>query len=132
MLGASYRHPRFSVWIRACSIVKVGQLVLSWILISNIIADETPKSLEEQAKKLQDLPIIDPATTTSVPEPKAIFYTDNDDPFSFLRINSKVVHVNKLSRYSWVACGGSVFVLELLTRGYVRIERNGEFLPALF
>ncbi|KAF9535421.1 P-loop containing nucleoside triphosphate hydrolase protein [Crepidotus variabilis] len=90
--------------------------------------DETPQSLDIRMKEAEEaeLPVIGLGNASSIPEPKSILYTDHDDPFSILQVNSKSVHVNELSPYTWVACGGGVYVIELLKQGFVRIDRNSE------
>ncbi|GJJ13898.1 hypothetical protein Clacol_008155 [Clathrus columnatus] len=60
--------------------------------------------------------------TSYVPEPTSIIYVDYDNPFSLVHEASGSPHVSTLSSFSWVACGGDIFILECLQRGYIRIE----------
>jgi len=57
-----------------------------------------------------------------VPEPTSVTYTDYDDPFSFVHNSSGVPHIAKLSAKAWVGCGGDVYILDCLGKGYIRIE----------
>lgn len=73
-----------------------------------------------------------------VPEPTSVTYVDYDNPFVSLILTGFVnylvgffqslvheasgsPHVAALSSLAWVACGGDVYILECLKRGYVRI-----------
>ncbi|CAK5280205.1 unnamed protein product [Mycena citricolor] len=62
--------------------------------------------------------------SVDVPEPSSVTYRDDDDPFSLPSDNSGASnsHIETLSRNAWVACGGDVYVLECMGKGYVRIE----------
>lgn len=62
---------------------------------------------------------------STVPDPVSILYTDEDDPFNVTSDVQKPGHINTMSGFSWVGCGGEVFVIELMGRGFVRIERHG-------
>jgi ATP-dependent helicase IRC3 len=57
-----------------------------------------------------------------IPEPTSVTYTDYDDPFSLVHNSSGAPHITKLSANAWVGCGGDVYVLECLGKGYIRIE----------
>ena len=74
-----------------------------------------------------------PDTSDAIPEPKSVTYVDYENPFSFARSSDGAPHVSKLSTYAWVGCGGDVYVLECLGKGYIRIEpvedENGETWP---
>jgi ATP-dependent helicase IRC3 len=59
----------------------------------------------------------------NVPAATAVTYVDFDDPFNFFDGASGAPHLAGLSPNAWVGCGGDVFVLELLGRGHVRVER---------
>ncbi|KAJ7038251.1 P-loop containing nucleoside triphosphate hydrolase protein [Mycena alexandri] len=58
----------------------------------------------------------------NIPEPRSVTYKDYDDPFSLLNQGSGAPQIAKISRHAWVGCGGDVYVLECLGKGYVRIE----------
>jgi ATP-dependent helicase IRC3 len=85
------------------------------ILATNIPADETTESLE----KLGADSITD---SDHIPQPRSVTYRDYDDPFSLLGHTSGAPHIAQESRHAWVSCGGDVYVLECLGKGYVRIE----------
>jgi len=61
-----------------------------------------------------------------MPSPRSVTFTEHDDPFSLLNSNKGPRHIAALSSLSWVDCGSDIYVLELLTRGFVRIELDGE------
>ena len=61
-------------------------------------------------------------TTDDVPDPKSVTYIDYEDPWSFTHNSSGAPHIRKLSQNAWVGCGGDVYLLELLGKGYIRIE----------
>ena len=95
-----------------------------------MIPDETIDSLEqllaEKEKYKADEAGIRPSTdrkvSAEVPLPKSVVYIDYDDPFVLADHASGDPHVNALSRNAWVCCGESVYVLECLGKGYIRIE----------
>lgn len=60
-----------------------------------------------------------------IPEPRSILYTDDDDPFSIASDTQKPGHINAMSGFSWVSCGNEIFVIELVGKGFIRIERPG-------
>jgi len=57
-----------------------------------------------------------------IPDPKSITYTDYDDPFALVDDASGAPHIRELSRNAWVGCGGDVYVLECMGKGFIRIE----------
>lgn len=73
----------------------------------------------------------EPDTYDEVPEPKSVTFIDYNDPFSFVEQSYGAPHVQKLSSYAWVGCGGDVYVLECLGKGFIRVEpvqdKNGGF-----
>ncbi|KAJ6519770.1 P-loop containing nucleoside triphosphate hydrolase protein [Mycena sanguinolenta] len=81
------------------------------------VEDETTESLEKLAA---DSIALD--TTDDIPEPRSVTYKDYDDPFSLVGHGSGAPQVETLSRHAWVGCGGDVYVLECLGKGYIRIE----------
>jgi len=66
-----------------------------------------------------------------IPNPTSVIFTEHDDPFSLEDQDKGPRHIAALSSLSWVDCGGDVYVLELLTRGFVRIELDGVGNPFL-
>jgi ATP-dependent helicase IRC3 len=60
-----------------------------------------------------------------VPTPRSVTFTEHDNPF-LGNSDKGPRHIAALSSLSWVDCGGDIYVLELLTRGFVRIELDGE------
>ncbi|KAA1111149.1 hypothetical protein PGT21_036915 [Puccinia graminis f. sp. tritici] len=53
-------------------------------------------------------------------------YTDFDSPFKNEPDYKNVGDLYRLTRYSWVACGDGIFVLELLGQGHLRIQTERE------
>lgn len=49
-------------------------------------------------------------------------YIDHEDPFSLVGESEGAPHIATLSQNAWVGCGGDVYVLECLGKGYMRIE----------
>jgi ATP-dependent helicase IRC3 len=86
-------------------------------LILNTFADETTESLEKRAAEFFALD-----STDDIPEPRSVTYKDYDDPFSLVNQGSGAPQIAKISRHAWVGCGGDVYVLECLGKGFVRIE----------
>ncbi|KAF9457448.1 P-loop containing nucleoside triphosphate hydrolase protein [Collybia nuda] len=80
-------------------------------------ADETPERLEKLAFQT-----IGSREVTTVPVPKSVIYTDYENPFSMISESSGAPHISKLSQFAWVGCGGDIYVLECLGKGYLRIE----------
>lgn len=63
-----------------------------------------------------------PDSSDYVPDPTSVTYIDYDDPFSLVEQSHGAPHVIKLSPNAWVGCGGDIYVLECLGKGYIRIE----------
>lgn len=82
-----------------------------------LCSDETTESLERRAAEL-----IAADTVDDIPEPKSVTYIDHEDPFSSVNESSGAPHIVTLSKNAWVGCGGDVYVLECLGKGYMRIE----------
>ena len=55
----------------------------------------------------------------------SIIYTDEDDPFAIASDSQKLGHINAMSGFQWVSCGNGIFVIELVAKGFIRIERQG-------
>jgi ATP-dependent helicase IRC3 len=85
---------------------------------SHTSTDETTESLERLAAESIALD-----STDDIPEPRSVTYKDYDDPFSLLSQGSGAPQIAKMSRHAWVGCGGDIYVLECLGKGYIRIER---------
>ena len=86
-------------------------------------ADATTEALEERRDQEEDpMIIVRPDTKDVVPEPTSVTYTDYDDPFSFVDQSSGAPQIRKMSNYAWVGCGGDIYVLDCLGKGYIRIE----------
>ncbi|KDR84936.1 hypothetical protein GALMADRAFT_131700 [Galerina marginata CBS 339.88] len=83
------------------------------------VDDETLVSLEKRAADthLSNGP-------DAVPMPTSVTYIDHEDPFSLEISNHKPNHIYILSPFAWVDCGQDVYVLDLLTRGFIRIEKQ--------
>ena len=91
--------------------------VLPFIILATI--DETTESLEKQAEAFEAMRT--KSVSPFVPDPISILYTDEDDPFTA----QKPGHINALSKFAWVSCGDEIFVIELLAKGFIRIEHPG-------
>ncbi|KAJ7125631.1 P-loop containing nucleoside triphosphate hydrolase protein [Mycena crocata] len=98
------------------------------------IDDETTESLEKRAADSDSI-VLD--SMDNIPEPRSVTYKDYDDPFSLVSQGSGAPQIAKISRNAWVGCGGDVYVLECLGKGYVRIEpvedeENGKYFKAFY
>ncbi|KAF8905532.1 P-loop containing nucleoside triphosphate hydrolase protein [Gymnopilus junonius] len=93
-------------------------------IISLFLLDETPESLERLAADSQDSSITN--SLDDVPNPMSITYIDYDDPFNFEVPDDKPGHITILSPFSWIDCGNDIYVLELLSKGFIRVERSDE------
>lgn len=98
--------------------------------------DETVESLEQRSASFRendaegdDAPR---SNTSQVPEPKSVTYIDYDDPFALVDHASGDPNIYKLSRNAWVCCGGGLYVLECLGKGYLRVERVEEAEDGMF
>ncbi|KAF8807352.1 P-loop containing nucleoside triphosphate hydrolase protein [Phlegmacium glaucopus] len=86
------------------------------------IDDETIQSLEQRAEAFEAMhagSIPDP-----IPDPTSILYVDEDDPFTIASGDQKPDHINAMSKLQWVGCGNEIFVIELVARGFIRIEHH--------
>lgn len=83
----------------------------------NSFSDDTPESLERRTGE-----IIAMSDASNVPQPTSVTYTEYDDPFSLVGDSSGVPHIAMLSKYSWVACGNDIYVLDLMGHGHIRVE----------
>ncbi|KAI6153633.1 P-loop containing nucleoside triphosphate hydrolase protein [Pisolithus tinctorius] len=91
---------------------------------AEVIDDKSLNELEANTKSSStgDAIIESSSINTELPDPKSVTYIDYEDPFAFVDNFSGAPHVLKLTSNAWVGCGGDVYVLECLGRGYVRIE----------
>lgn len=83
--------------------------------------------MAERADAESELPA--PSIQGNVPMPKSVTYIDHDDPFVLADQGSGDPSLWKLTQNAWVSCGGSVYVLECMGKGYIRItpiESNGD------
>ncbi|KAI8990514.1 P-loop containing nucleoside triphosphate hydrolase protein [Trametes punicea] len=88
--------------------------------------DETIESLERRKAVLAadgiPLDVEKSDTSTPLPEPKSVTYIDHDNPFVLADEASGDPNLRRLSRNAWVCCGDSVYILECLGKGYIRVE----------
>ncbi|KAI0788480.1 P-loop containing nucleoside triphosphate hydrolase protein [Abortiporus biennis] len=92
---------------------------------SEIVDDQTTEELEQRADALYDADLSSASgsdTKDNIPEPKTVTYTDHEDPFALVHEASGAPHIQQMSKNAWVGCGGDVYVLECLGKGYIRIE----------
>ena len=54
----------------------------------------------------------------------SVTYTDEDAPFA-IASDQKPGHIHAMSGFQWVGCGNEIFVIELVGKGFIRIERQG-------
>lgn len=78
--------------------------------------------LEERQAQAEDGGLTGSDSQDDVPEPSSVTYIDYEDPFAFTGDNTGAPHVRKLSPNAWVGCGGEVYLLECMGKGYIRIE----------
>jgi ATP-dependent helicase IRC3 len=69
---------------------------------------------------IEELP--PPVEADDVPSPKSVTFTDFDNPFSFVGQSFGAPHAAKLSQLAWVGCGGDIYILECMGKGYIRLE----------
>lgn len=62
-----------------------------------------------------------PGIQGNVPMPRSVTYIDHEDPFVLADQGSGDPNLRKLTQNAWVSCGGSVYVLECMGKGYIRI-----------
>ncbi|KAJ3479603.1 hypothetical protein NLI96_g8938 [Meripilus lineatus] len=91
---------------------------------SEMIDDNSTEELEERSKEKENADTMQssPDYASDVPDPKSVTYVDHDDPFSLVDQSSGAPHIRTLSRHAWVGCGGDVYVLECMGKGFIRIE----------
>jgi ATP-dependent helicase IRC3 len=53
----------------------------------------------------------------------SVTFTDEDDPFAIA--SEKLGHINEMSGFQWVGCGDGIYVIELVGKGFIRIEPHG-------
>jgi ATP-dependent helicase IRC3 len=99
-------------------------VLLVLLRCSDAFSDETLESLEQRAEAVIHEPSDDQFDTKDpISQPKSVTYIDFENPFSFVAESSGISrHFTQLSLYAWVGCGGDVYVLECLGRGYIRIQ----------
>jgi ATP-dependent helicase IRC3 len=83
--------------------------------------------LDGVAAVTEDLEEVEPQQTPSESVTvNSYTYTDFDSPFKNEADYKNVGDLYRLTRYSWVACGDGIFVLELLGQGHLRIQTERE------
>ncbi|KAI1788749.1 P-loop containing nucleoside triphosphate hydrolase protein [Ganoderma leucocontextum] len=101
---------------------------------SELTDDETIESLEERRAAMAERAASESELPSSgvmgnVPMPRSVTYIDHEDPFVLADQGSGDPILRKLTQNAWVSCGGGVYVLECMGKGYVRItpiETDGE------
>lgn len=86
--------------------------------------EETIESLDARAQRVLELDELEDSTDSmdDVPDPTSVTYIDYDDPFSLVEQSHGAPHIVQLSPYAWVGCGGDVYVLECMGKGYIRVQ----------
>lgn len=65
---------------------------------------------------------LNPQFDDDIPEPKSVTFLDYNNPYDLVEDASGSPHISSLSPYSWVSCGGDVYVLECMGKGNMKIE----------
>lgn len=90
---------------------------------THILAEATVESLVERADTtLMSELSVNSDTMDDVPDPTSVTYIDYDNPFSLVEQSHGAPHIMQLSPHAWVGCGGDVYVLECLGKGFIRVE----------
>ncbi|THH11226.1 hypothetical protein EW145_g819 [Phellinidium pouzarii] len=84
---------------------------------------EEPETLEKRATALLDGGRREPV---DVPDPISVTFVDYDNPFDLAQDASGAPHITQLSRYAWVGCGGDVYTLECMGKGFIKIEPSAD------
>ncbi|KAG8972126.1 hypothetical protein FRC05_010294 [Tulasnella sp. 425] len=116
------------------SLNRVGGIVSAPTLLGlepDEIVDASEEGTLEPLESIQPEPEIEPETnasssrriTSSVPDPKFVTYIDHDDPFSLVAEGSGSPHLKSLSPNAWIQCGPTIWILECLRKGFIKIER---------
>lgn len=94
------------------------------IVCHGFSTEETIESLDARAQRVLELDELEsgPDSTDDVPAPTSVTYIDYDDPFSLVEQSHGAPHIVQLSPYAWVGCGGDVYVLECMGKGYIRVQ----------
>lgn len=90
----------------------------SWCLDAPLV------DLERRANATKQPDLAHESHIDLISDPTHITYIDYDDPFALVHGASGAPHVYKSSPFEWVGCGGDIYVLECLGKGYVRVEPN--------
>ena len=101
---------------------------------SSFGSDESIESLDERSKEREseDALNLPKDTADHIPAPKSVTYIDHDNPFSLVDQSSGAPHIRAISPNAWVGCGGDIYVLECMGKGFIRIEpaeSEGESTP---
>ena len=76
----------------------------------------------EDLEDLEDFP--QEENRLNIRDPKEVTFIDYENPFALAEDASGIPHINELSRHAWVSCGGEIYVLECMGKGYVRLEKS--------
>ncbi|POV94533.1 hypothetical protein PSHT_16149, partial [Puccinia striiformis] len=88
---------------------------------------EESENVSSSAEVAENLEEEDPQQASSgSASVKRFTYTDFDSPFKNEPEYQNAGDLYRLTRYSWVACGDGIFVLELLGQGHLRIQTERE------
>ncbi|KAH8835713.1 P-loop containing nucleoside triphosphate hydrolase protein [Flagelloscypha sp. PMI_526] len=82
------------------------------------LSTKQAEELEAMAADISSLP----DKAAEGPQAKSVTYIDYDDPFSFIHGPASSSHISQMSSNAWVSCGGDIYVLECLGKGFVRID----------
>lgn len=108
-----------------------GKILICFELNLNLMYSVIDKTLEEiEESHSKGLPGADGEDSAGepleVPQPLTVTYVDYDDPFSMVEDTSGAPNLFNLSPFAWVGCGGGVYVLDLMGKGFVRINTERE------
>ncbi|KZT30598.1 P-loop containing nucleoside triphosphate hydrolase protein [Neolentinus lepideus HHB14362 ss-1] len=91
---------------------------------SEVIDGETIDELKERVPDVDDPnDVLRFDTRQNIADPTSVTYIDYEDPFTLADQASGAPHIAVLSNFAWVGCGGDIYVLECLGKGYIRIEK---------
>ncbi|KAG9034116.1 hypothetical protein FRB95_013761 [Tulasnella sp. JGI-2019a] len=106
------------------SLDRVGNIVSAPTLLG-VEPDEVVEDKPVGPTKDEDREEGDSAQRSRVqgPKPKSVTYIDYDDPFSLAADATGSPHLTRLSPFAWVQCGPTIWVLDCLGRGFLKIQK---------
>ncbi|KZW02674.1 P-loop containing nucleoside triphosphate hydrolase protein [Exidia glandulosa HHB12029] len=85
--------------------------------VEDVPLEELEKRAEETlARAESSSPDVD------IPDPKSVTYRDYENPFVLAKDTSGAPHISELSSFAWCGVGDDIYVLECLSKGFIRIQ----------